>query len=67
MRIRSMMEKEGQRGTKLQPFDLSEHSGNVAEAFEKFLRLYKCKYVAWDRTPPADVTDAAQWKGHTIC
>ena len=47
MRIRSMMEKEAQRGTKLQPFDLSEHSGNVAEALEMFLRLYKCKYAAW--------------------
>ena len=45
---------------------MSEHSGNVAEAFGKFLRLYKCKYAAWNRTPPADLTDAARWKGRDM-
>lgn len=49
--------------TKLQPFDPSQHEGEVAQGFEKFLRLYKCKYLAWDRSPPSDVTDKELWIG----
>ena len=54
--MNNMEKSEAQHGTKLRPFDPSEHGGNLAQAFDKFLRLYKCK--AWDRTPPTGTTGA---------
>ena len=55
------MDRDAQQCTKLCPFDPSQHEGEVAQAFEKFLRLYKCKYLAWDRSPPDEVRDKEQW------
>ena len=34
------MEREAQRGTRLRPFDPTEHEGETTLAFEKFLRLF---------------------------
>ena len=33
-------------GTRLRPFDPSAHGGDLAQAFDRFLRLYECKYIA---------------------
>ena len=56
------MDSEAQHSTKLQPFDPSEHGANVAQSFEKFIRLYKRKYIAWDCNPPASTENRDQWK-----
>ena len=61
------MDREAQpTSTKLRPFDPSQYEGEVAQGFEKFLRLYKCKYLAWDRSPPSDVTDKEEWIGQDM-
>ena len=56
------MDSEAQQSTKLRPFDPSEHEVDVAQSFEKFIRLYKRKYIAWDCNPPAGTEDRDQWK-----
>ena len=58
------MEKEAQHQhtSRLYPFDPSKHSGNVAKEFEKFLRLFECKYWAACRKPPAGTEDIAAWE-----
>ena len=56
------MDSEAQHSTKLRAFDPSEHGADVAQAFQKFIRLYKRKYKAWDRKPPTDTENADQWK-----
>ena len=57
------MEREAQHGTRLRPFDPTEHEGETAQAFEKFLRLFRCKYMAWDRSPPTSEANPATWIG----
>ena len=56
------MEKEAQHTSRLHPFDPSKHSGNVAKEFEKFLRLFECKYWAACRKPPTGTDDTATWE-----
>ena len=48
------MDSEAQHSTKLSPFDPSEHGVDV--------RIYKRKYIAWDRSPPACTENRDQWK-----
>ena len=56
------MDLEAQHSTKLKPFDPSEHGADVAQAFEKFIRLFKRKYIAWGRTAPQGTENVNQWK-----
>ena len=49
------MDSETQHSTKFGPF-------HVAQSFEKFIRLYKRKYIAWDRSPRAGTENRDQWK-----
>ena len=58
-----LMDKEAQHSTKLRPFDPSHHGADVAQSFDKFIRLYKRKYAAWDRNPPTGIANVEQWKG----
>ena len=57
------MDLEAQHSTKLKPFDPSEHGADVAQSFEKFIRLYKRKYIAWGRSPPQGTENVDIWKG----
>ena len=56
------MDKEAQHTSRLHPFDPSKHSGNVAKEFEKFLRLFECKYWAACRKPPTGTADTSEWE-----
>ena len=56
------MESEAQHTSRLHPFDPSKHSGNVAKEFEKFLRLFECKYWAACRKAPAGTDDTSSWE-----
>ena len=53
---------DSQAQHQIRPFDPSEHGAGVAQSFEKFIRLYKRKYIAWDCNPPAGTEDRDQWK-----
>ena len=56
------MEKDPvQFTTKLRPFDPSLYGGETAREFEKFVRLYECKYRACDRKVPSTETDRDAW------
>ena len=57
------MEIEAQHVTRLRPFYPTEHEGETAKAYEKFLRLFRCKYMAWDRSPPTSEANPATWIG----
>ena len=48
-------------GTRLRPFDPSAHGGDLAQAFDRFLRLYECKYIASDRKAPTGTADTEAW------
>ena len=54
---------EAQHSTKLKSFDPSEHGADVAQSFEKFIRLYECKYIAWGQSPPQSTENVDIWKG----
>ena len=56
------MDSKAQHSKKLRPFDPSEHGVDVAQSFEKIIRLYQRKYIAWDRSPPASTENRNQWK-----
>ena len=56
------MDSEAQHSPKLQPFDPSEYGVDVAQSFDKVIRLYKRKYIAWDCSPPAGTENRDQWK-----
>ena len=56
------MDSEAQHSTKLWPFDPSEDGAHVAQSFEKFIRLYKRKYIAWDHSQTAGTENRDQWK-----
>ena len=66
VKLDKKIEREAQRGTRLRPFDPTEHKGETAQAFEKFLRLFRCKYLAWDRSTPTSEANPATLIGKDI-
>ena len=56
------MEKEAQYASRLHPFDPSRHGGDVAKEFQKFIRLFECKYWAACRKAPTGTEDVAIWE-----
>ena len=61
VKLDTKIERETLRGTKLRPFDPTEHKGETAQAFKKFLGLFRCKYLAWDRSSPTSKAAPSTW------
>ena len=57
------MEREGKRGTRLRPSHPTEHDGETGKAVEKLLRLFRCRYLAWYRSPPTSEEKPTTWIG----
>jgi len=46
----------------VKPFDPSTCGGEIKKEFEKFIRLYECRYWALDRKAPDNEQDKDAWK-----